>query len=77
MTWGAFFVAMRRGVAEKASGASRRTAQQQTRSNATKATATKQPAAVKEAAKKKPPMEEWDYLVIDVSRSVATLVSLC
>lgn len=74
MTIGPFFLAMRRGATEKAARLTRQTnttpaartnpapaAQQQTRQASTQA------AAVPKKVDEKAPMDQWDYLVIDVS----------
>ena len=61
MTWGAFLAAMRRGVSEKTGAAARRGGVQQ----ANRAASTK--AVLSVPPKKTPPIEAWDFMMLDVS----------
>lgn len=66
MTWGAFIAAMRRGVSERTAAATRRGGmqQQQRAINTNKGTAATQ--MPKQPPKKTPPMETWDFIMLDV-----------
>lgn len=70
MTWTAFFQAFRRGISDKASALTRRV-QQPARNNASQTTTTRsassQASAAPQPKEQTPPMEQWDYYLIDVS----------
>jgi len=64
MTWTAFFGAMRKGISEKTGNAARRTGMQQQRTanrSVSSQTINKGPP------KKQPPLESWDFMMLDVS----------
>ena len=62
MTWSAFLVALRRGVSEKTGAAARRGGVQQ----ANRAASTKAMLGVP-SEKHPPPLESWDFMMLDVS----------
>lgn len=74
MTWGAFLAAMRNGVTQRGTQASRRAPQavnQSAKSGSRSASSQSKPAADEAAtatqkARKTFPMEEWDFMVLDV-----------
>ena len=66
MTWSQFFQSMRNGVGNRAAAVTRRAKSQQP-ANRAASTQASQTAVTTEAVPKKPPMEFWDYYIIDVS----------
>lgn len=66
MTWSAFFAAMRRGVSERTAAATRRGGMQQ-QQRVAKNRPIKSQAKTKAPPKKVPPMEVWDFIMLDVS----------
>ena len=63
MTWSAFLVAMRRGISEKTGAAARRGGVQQRAANRSVSSQ----AVKKGPLKKTPPIESWDFMMLDVS----------